>query len=81
VEPYKIEIAAAPLVSSPDLQPYVDRVMEAIGIAPLILTDESMVWDFGLVEEELAEVSRKLGFPVTGDDFIYTIAARLRGSD
>ena len=81
MEPYKIEIADASLVSSPDLQPYVDRVMEAIGIEPIFLTNESMVWDFGLDAEELAEVSRKLGFPVTGDDFIYAVAARLRGSD
>lgn len=76
----KIEIADASFVSASDLQPYVDRVMEAIGIAPLLLTDESMVWDFGLDEDELAEVSRKLGFPVTNDDHIYAVAARLRGS-
>ena len=61
------------------LEPYVDKVLDAIGIDVLYLSDQSAICDFGLDEEEIARISAALGIPVDRCDYIVDLAERLKG--
>lgn len=81
------EIVFAPQDLIQSLGPYVQRVLDAIGHPEAFVSDESWVSDFDpfeASEEEVQayydEIGQKLGFPVTGKDTIYGLAARLRGT-
>ncbi len=76
------------------LQPYVDKVLIAIGHPSAFVSDESMIGDFSPFEsytedgkkkmrwidptDFLRDMSCQLGFDVKGDDYIYALAERLR---
>jgi hypothetical protein len=55
----------------------VDEIMEAIGIKAVFISDESMVADFYLDEEDLKKASEKLGIAITDNDYIAELAAKL----
>ena len=70
------------------LQPYVDRILEALGHPEAFVTDESIVGDFINVfstKEEryvvAAQLSSKLGLVIETKDYIYKIAERLRDAN
>jgi len=82
----KFESAAQDNVGK--LQPYVDRILEALGHPEAFVTDESIVGDFINVfssKEEryvvVAQLSSKLGLVIETKDYIYKIAERLRDAN
>ena len=82
----KFESAAQDNVDK--LQPYVDRILEALGHPEAFVTDESIVGDFINVfssKEEryvvAAQLSSKLGLVIETKDYIYKIAERLRDAN
>ena len=78
----------APQDKIEELQPYVDRVLDAMGFSDVLVTDESYITDFIDFTlnktERSAEVDAlavKLGVEVTVKDFVYAVAKRLRDLD
>lgn len=65
------------------LNKYVNRILEALGFDPddVIVSDESLVWDFGLEDEQVKEASEKLGMPMTNNDRIWAVANSLMTKD
>lgn len=61
-----------------ELDPYVDQVLIALGHPDAWVSDESMIWDFGLTPEEIDAVSERLGVPVSKKDRIIEVAKRLQ---
>lgn len=59
------------------LQPYVDRVLEAVGHPEALVTDKSMIADFPIEDDELPELSEKLGVEVKQDSYIWKLAEDL----
>lgn len=83
-----MKIESAPKYKIEELQPYVDRVLEALGHPEAFVTDESIIGDFINVfssKEEryilASQLSAKLGLVIETKDYIYKIAERLRDSD
>jgi len=60
------------------------RITELIGVKGAMITDESMICDFtspwtGESKEKfLARVSKKLGFKVKGDDYVWQVAKKYK---
>ena len=83
MEDKKIELAPQDEVEL--LEPYVDKILEALGHPEALVTDESDIGDFlcFCVEEEatkeLKEASIKLGMSLNRKDTIVSIARRLKG--
>jgi hypothetical protein len=63
------------------LEPYVDRVLQAIGIAQAWVSNESQISDFGLSDEELARAAKELGLPVQRGDYLWKVARALAERD
>ena len=57
--------------------PQLEKIREAIGIQGWFITDESMLCDFGLNEEEILQLSNTLGVKVRKFDFLTDIAERI----
>ena len=47
------------------------------GMAHAFVTDESLIWDFGVSEEECVALSETLGILVSRRDYLWEIAARM----
>jgi len=72
----KIELAEHDKIDF--LQDYVDKVLEAIGHPEALVTNESLVWDFTSDKGKLKRVSKKLGFDVDPNDYIWQLAERYK---
>jgi hypothetical protein len=64
---------------------WVEDVITALGFKGALVTDESTVYDFipfgsthKQEEEYLKKISKKLGFPVKNEDYIWEIAEQLK---
>ena len=55
----------------------VDRLLEALGYAGALVTDESIIGHFPLDEGELAQASAELGVPLQEGDYLCEVAARV----
>ena len=60
------------------LTQWVRVVLTAIGYPTAFVTDLSKVGDFCLEDDELQEVSEKLGFSVSHNDFVVDLARKLK---
>jgi len=63
-----------------DQRPWVDKVLKIIGHPEALVTDMSTIWDFIEFDEDekhLPGWSKKLGFKIKSDDYIWEIAQRL----
>ena len=78
----KIELASQDEVSQ--LEPYIEKVLEALGHPEALVTDESWILDFlCIVDEkeaalELKEACEKLGFSFDKSDSIVDVAKRVK---
>lgn len=72
----KIEIAPSSKID--ELRPHVDQVLEAIGHPEALVTDESMIWDFSLSDEEIDTAVEKLPTWLTRMCYIIEVAERLK---
>ena len=69
------------------LEPYVDRVLVALGHPEALVTDESYVSDFLCffdkieAEEELKEARRKLGISFDIKDSVVDVASKLKDEE
>jgi len=68
-----------------ELQPYIDRVLKALGHSEALVTDESVVWDMLEVfsdeknmQKQLDKAHKILGVNINSNDLIITVAERLR---
>lgn len=68
----RIELASTVLVGM--LEPYVDLMLEVLDHPEALVTDLSMVGDFGLDDDERSAASDRLGVPLSDDDYFYEIA-------
>lgn len=65
-----------------DLAPYLERILVAMGYPGAWISDLSAVSDFGLDDDEYAQLGRTLGVPVVrGDSMLVDIAQRMRDSE
>lgn len=67
-------------------RPWVDRILQIIGYPGALVTNKSTIWDFtGIVfercrdkkkvqEQSILKWSKKLGFKIKGEDYIWKIA-------
>jgi len=72
----RIELASTVLVDA--LESYVEQVLNALGHPEALVTDFSMVGDFGLDDDERCAASATLGVALSDADYIYEVAQRLR---
>ena len=72
----RIELASQVLVDA--LESYVELVLNALGHPETLVTDLSMIGDFGLDDDDRFAASDKLGIALSDDDYIYEVARRLR---
>jgi len=75
-ESVRIELAAQDRVA--ELEPEIDRVLEALGHPEALVTDLSMFSDFGFTDAEADEVSATLGIAVSRRDYLVDAAQRLK---
>ena len=62
-----------------ELKPWVERVLEAIHLKNAWVSDRTMIRDFCMSRERLADVEDKLNlFGITNNDFIVDVARRLK---
>ena len=59
------------------LQIKIDAILDAIGFPGAFVSDESMIADFYLDENDLVEASKKLGTKITDNDCLINIAKRM----
>lgn len=74
-----IEFAAQDAILA--LWPQVDRVLGALGCSEAWVSDETTIADFGLGEDQLAQVGLALGLPVSQEDHLYAVAYRLKAKN
>lgn len=60
------------------MEPYVDQVLKALKQPEALVTDLSMIGDFGLDDDERTAASARLGVAMTNTDYIYEVAQRVR---
>lgn len=75
------EIEFAPSDGVEALQPYVDKVLSALGFSNAWVSDESCVGDFRQDQESVewaASASEKLGMIVASGDYIVDVARRMK---
>jgi hypothetical protein len=53
-------------------------VLNALDHPEALVTDLSIIGDFGLDEDERSAASDRLGLVLSDDDYVYAIARRLR---
>lgn len=82
---YEIELAGQNKVSSKELEPFVNNVLDALGHPEALVTDDSIVWDFlplnsGLeeVNKTISDAAKKLGTYVQSKDYIWEVAERVK---
>lgn len=73
-------------VSRPELKPYLERILTAIGHPEALITDESSIYDFGcfsdLMERQLiVDLRKHIGLTVGVHDTFWKIAERLRAHE
>ena len=61
--------------------PEVERVLDALGYPGALVTDESIVADFGLSDAAVRGAAFRLRIPIAQDDHLYALAFRLRVKD
>jgi hypothetical protein len=79
---YEIEWADQHLVSEYGTE--INLILSVLGnidydFANAIVTDESKFSDFDLTDEELDEVSTEVGANIIHDDFLTSVAKKMRG--
>ena len=74
----KIEFASQDSISA--FSNEIEEIFKVFDIEYLFISDESMVADFCLDEEELKSASEKLGIDIKNSDHIVEVAARLFAS-
>jgi hypothetical protein len=82
----KIELANT--TKTNNLEPYINKVVAALGHPEALVTDESYVWDmlnvFGDKEDmqkQLDKAHKKLGVIIMSNELITTVAKRLKGKN
>ena len=69
-------------------QEQINRLLQYVGkymgwgndISKVWVSDMSHLGDFGLEDSELADLSNVLGFVVSSDDYLYSIAEKMRSN-
>lgn len=82
----KLKFECAPRLSteSPELRPFMEKVLKALGHPDAFVTDESTVWEFVFSYEgkaksaKLRRISKALGFKIKGGEYLIDLAERLR---
>jgi len=78
----KIELADHNKID--ELQPYVDKVLKALGHTEALVTDESLVSDFlDIFDKErrvkqAAKAKKKLGVDLFPGDYLWEVAERIK---
>ncbi|MDF0666035.1 MAG: hypothetical protein P0119_08155 [Nitrospira sp.] len=72
----RIELAPTVLVET--LEPYVERVLTALGHPEALVTDLSTIGDFAVDDDERSAASVMLGVALSDADYIHEVAQRLR---
>ena len=78
----KIELASQNKIDK--LQPYIDKVLKALGHPEALVTDESMVCDFLDIfdkDERVKQVKKahkKIGVNIFPGDYIWEVAERIK---
>ena len=82
-KPKKIELASQDKYTF--LQPYIDKILKALGHSDALVTDESYVTDFLDVfatvaekEKMLKKLSKKLKVEVSVRDYVWQVAERMK---
>jgi len=62
------------------LDVWVRKILDEIGVGSAYVTDRSKIGDFYVILEEsdLPEISKKFGFNITWDDFLWEVAEKLK---
>jgi hypothetical protein len=86
--PKKIKFQLANQDKIKELQPYIDKVLKALGHSEALVTDESMVADFvnvfsgkSAVLKDLKKISKKLNFSVSSSDYIWQVAEKVKANE
>lgn len=73
----KIKLASQERIES--LEPYVDKVLDALGFEGALVTDLSIVGDFPFdTDDELSDARAALGIEFGVKDRIYKVAEKLK---
>lgn len=75
----RVVIDLAPTDRVDQLAPEIEKVLEALGHPEALVTDQSAIGDFGVMEQhEIDWIAGFLGVEVQRRDYLVTIAQRLR---
>lgn len=85
-DPKTVKIESAPFdkVDSPELAPYVAKILKAVGHPEAYVTDESSIWDFLDVFDSKAKknktvekIAAKLKVKILSGDYLWEIAKKM----
>lgn len=70
----KVELAETDHIEQYEAE--IERLLDILDFPEALVTDLSLIWDFGDVD--LVAVGEQLGFPITGDSYLWEIAKRMK---
>jgi hypothetical protein len=71
-------VELAPQIRIDNLRPQIKILLKAFGHPEALVTDESLVWDMLWDGKKLVAIRRKLKIPIATNDYIFSVAERLR---
>lgn len=78
----KIRLTSQKTVNKPELKPYVDKILKAIGVKTAWISDKSSFGDFAFLEEEdLGRMSEELGVYVEWESLLGETAERMQENE
>jgi len=60
------------------LKEQIDMIMDFLGIEVAFMSDETKFWDFGLDEEDMAELEEEFGIPCAKEDDVVDFALLIK---
>lgn len=80
--------ATSAKVDTKELQPYIDRLLCAMGHAESFISDESKIWDFVDItfgerqrRKWIKSLERNIGIKVSESDFLVDVAERMKNKN
>lgn len=73
-----MKIVAAEHENIDALDPYVDQVLDALGVKRAFVSDRTLIWDFGPNQKKLNKVAELVGFEVSEQDYLLDVCIRWR---
>jgi len=78
----KIRLTPQKTVNKPELKPYVDKILKAIGVKNAWISDKSSFGDFAFLEEEdLGRMSEELGVYIEWTSLLGETAERMQENE